>query len=190
MKLLATLALSAVLALPAGAAIVHDEGSNGDISTNENAPTPMVFAIGENRVIGSVRNGGTPPDPRDYLTFTVPDGHMLAPLNLIAFAPNNIAFAAFNAGNTSWIPDFATDPNFLSGIHVNVSEIGLDLMGQFVCCNVTSNALPGPFLGPGTYTFLMQQANNITTTYTLDFVLQAAVPTDASTWGALKQLYR
>src|SRR6185503_6289274 len=182
MKLLATLVFSASLAFPASAAIVHDEGVSGDISTNEAAPTPMVFAIGANTVIGSVRNGGTPADPRDYLTFTIPAGSMLAQLNLVAFAPTNIAFASFNTGNTSFIPSFATDPFFLAGIHINTSEIGLDLMGQFVCCAVTSNALPGPFLGPGTYTFLIQQTSNITTTYTLDFVMQAAVPVDASTW--------
>jgi hypothetical protein len=190
MKLLATLVLSAALAFPAHAAIVHDEGVNGDISTNPNAPTPIVFAVGANRVIGSVRNGGTPADPRDYLTFTIPPGAMLTPLTLVAFAPTNIAFASFNSGSTSWIPAFDTDPFFLAGIHVNTSAIGLDLMEQFVCCAVTSNALPGPFLGPGTYTFLIQQTNNITTSYTLDFVLQAAVPADASTWGGIKSLYR
>lgn len=190
MKPLATLALLAVLALPAGAAVVHDETVNGDLSTNPAAPTALAFSLGGNAVIGSVRNTGTPPDAQDYITFTVPANHLLNALNLLSFSPTNIAFAAFNAGTTSFIPDLATDPLFLSGIHVTGSDTGTNLMPLFVTSNVTSNALPDPWLGPGNYCFLIQQANAITTSYRLEFVLDGAVPTHASTWGVIKRLYR
>lgn len=190
MKLLATLVFLAAAALPAAAGVVHDEAVNGDLSTNPAAPTALAFTPGGNTVTGSVRNGGTPADPRDYITFTIPAGHMLNALNLLSYASTNVSFAAFNAGATSHVPDVTTDPLFLSGIHVTSSDTGTDLMPLFVTSNVTSNALPGPFLGPGTYCFVIQQANNILTGYSLEFVLIAAVPARSSTWGTIKQLYR
>lgn len=190
MRTLATLVLTAALALPAGAAVVHDEAVDGDLSTNENAPTPLAFALGGNTVAGTVRNSGTPADPRDYITFTVPPGQRLLALNLLFYSPTNISFAAFNAGATSFVPSVATDPMFLSGIHISGSLFGADLMPLFVTSNVTSNALTDPWLTSGTYCFVIQQANTTITTYRLEFVLDGTVPASASTWGSIKHLYR
>lgn len=190
MKILATLALTAALALPAGAAVVHDETVNGDLSTNPAAPTALVFAQGGNTVAGTVRNAGAPADPQDYITFTVPAGQKLLALNLVFYSPANLSFAAFNSGATSFIPSVATDPMFLSGIHVSGSDFGTDLMPLFVTNNVTSNALSDPWLTGGTYCFVIQQANTTLTTYRLEFVLDGTVPASSSTWGSIKRLYR
>lgn len=190
MKILATLALTAALAVPAGAAVVHDEAVNGDLSTNPAAPTPLAFAPGGNTIIGSVRNAGTPTDPRDYITFTVPSGQKLLSLNLISYATINISFAAFNSGATSFVPDVTTDPQFLAGIHIDPSLTGTNLMPLFVTNNVTSNALADPWLNAGTYCFLIQQANTTLTPYQLEFVLDGSVPAGSSTWGSIKRLYR
>jgi hypothetical protein len=187
MKILATLVLMAVLALPAAAAVVHDEAVDGDLSTNPAAPTPLAFALGSNVVKGSVRAST---DTQDFITFTVPAGTRLLALNLLLYAPNNIGFMAFNAGTTSFIPSVATDPMFLSGIHVSASETGTDLMPLFVTNNVTSNALPDPWLDPGAYCFVVQQANTTLTSYQLEFVLEGVVPVRGPTWGAIKQLFR
>jgi hypothetical protein len=187
MKTLATLALFVVLAVPARAAVVWNEGINGDLSTSEAAPTPIAFALGSNTILGTC---GAPSDTRDYLTFTIPAGQMLTVLTLLNFAPDNLAFCAFNSGNTSFIPSAATDPLFLSGIHINAGLIGTNLMIPFDTGAVTTNSLPAPVLGPGTYCFLIQQTSQITTTYGLDFVLEGGVPVRGSTWGAIKGLYR
>jgi hypothetical protein len=56
--------------------------------------------------------------------------------------------------------------------------------------NVTTNSLPFPNLGPGTYSFVIQQTSPVTQNYTLDFFLTGPVPTEAGTWGRIKALYR
>jgi len=187
MNRLATLALITVLALPAHAGVVHNEGVNGDLSTNEAAPTALAFALGGNTVIGSVT---APADPRDYIAFTIPIGHALMHLNLLAYSPPGLSFAAFNSGLVSYIPSVATDPLFLSGIHIGGADFGQDLMPHFVDQNVTSNALPLPLLPPGNYCFMIQQANTTLTSYSLEFVLESVVPTRSSTWGMIKNLYK
>jgi hypothetical protein len=189
MKPLAILALLAVVALPVQAGVVHNEAVNGDLSSDPANPTPINFVPGGNTIIGTVTNAGGA-DQRDYITFTIGANLRLIILNLVAFAPNNIVFAAFNSGTTSFIPSITTDPQFLSGIHMNANLVGTDILPEFVSNNVTSNALPAPELGPGSYCFLIQQTNTTLTSYTLEFVLDGGLPARESTWGAIKQLYR
>jgi hypothetical protein len=190
MKPLATLALLVVLALPARAAVLHDEAVNGDISTDPANPTALAFAPGSNTIAGTVRTGGTTPDPRDYITFTVPAGVRLVMLNLVTYSAIGLSFIAFNEGVTSFIPSVETDAEFLAGIHIGAADVGTDLMPLFVTNNVTSNALPAPELGPGSYCFVIQQANTTLTPYRLEFVLDGSVPVLESTWGTIKRLYR
>jgi len=187
MNRLAVLALIMVLALPAHAGVIHDEGVSGDLSTNAAAPTALTLALGGSTVIGSVTS---PSDPRDYVAFTIPVGHALTHLNLLAYSPPGLSFAAFNAGLTSLVPSVATDPLFLSGIHVGGADFGQDLMPFFVERNVTSNALPSPLLPPGDYSFVIQQANTTVTSYQIEFVVESVVPTRSSTWGMIKSLYK
>lgn len=190
MKLTATLVLSLFLAVPAAAAVVHNEAVHGDLSSDPNSPTALVFASGLNGVIGTCGNVGTPADIRDYITFTIPAGKKLLALNLNLYTPDNLGFASFNTGSTSFIPSGATAASFLAGIHPSGSMMGSDILPQFVCCSVTGNSLAAPELGPGTYCFLIQQTSTITTSYELEFFLDGAVPAQASTWGAIKALFR
>ncbi len=188
MKTCAMVLLLVALALPANAAN-HDESVNGDLSTNELAPTPFLLSVGGNTIIGTTGNTTGLVD-RDYITFNVPPLHILVGLNLHAFAPNNLAFAAFNAGTTSFIPSVATAGFFLAGIHPDASMVGSNLMPVFVTGSVTGNSLPTPDLGPGDYCFLIQQTSPLLTSYTLEFVLAGPVPAQSSTWGSIKALYR
>lgn len=128
MKPFAIAALLVTLAGSANAAVIWNEGVDGDLGTNPAAPTALVFAIGGNTVIGSVRNSAVAPPngDRDYLTFTIGAGQVLAGLNLLNWAPNNLGFLAFNAGATSYVPSAVTDPNFLAGIHC---QLGADRDG-------------------------------------------------------------
>jgi hypothetical protein len=190
MKWIATVVLSAVLTLPAMAATVHDESIHGDLSTDPNSPTALVFTSGLNGVIGTCGNVGSPSDIRDYITFTIPAGRKLLALNLVTYAPDNLGFASFNTGTTSYIPDATTAPLFLAGIHPSGTDMGSDILPLFVTNSVTGNSLPAPELGPGDYCFLIQQTSPITTTYHLEFFIDGAVPAAASTWGAIKSLYR
>jgi hypothetical protein len=177
------------LAVPANAALTHDEAVDGDLSTNPAAPTALAFAVGSSTVTGTTGNFDGTID-RDYITFTIAAGQELIGLNLLAFAPDNIAFASFNAGATSYVPSAATALNFLSGTHIIALFVGTDLMPLFVSDSVTGNSLPLPELGPGTYSFLIQQTSPILQSYSLEFVVSGPVPTAQSTWGTVKALYQ
>jgi hypothetical protein len=190
MRVIATLVLTALLALPAGAAVVHDESVNGDLSSDPATPTALNFAIGSNTIIGTCGNVGTPPDIRDYITFAIEPGENLTHLNLLAYAPDNLGFCAFNSGVTSFIPSAATDLNFLCGIHPSGEHVGQNLMPLFVTESVTQNSLSEPVLPPGNYCFLIQQTSPLTTFYTLEFGVDRPVPATGETWGAIKRLYR
>ena len=84
MRRLATLLLVAVLASPAGAAVVHDESVNGDLSSNPAAPTALAFALGGNTITGTTSNLPANPGERDYITFTVGVGQKLVDWNLLS----------------------------------------------------------------------------------------------------------
>lgn len=188
MKICAIVLLLVALAIPAAAATAHDESSNGDISTDPNAPTAVALGAGSNVVIGTTGNSGVV--DRDYITFTLAPGQILVGLTLVSLSPDNLAFASFNAGATSFVPSVATAASFLAGIHPAGIHVGTNLMPLFVSSSVTGNSLATPDLGPGTYCFLIQQTSPILQGYSLDFIVTSAVPVQNTTWGAVKALYR
>ncbi|MEO5618930.1 MAG: hypothetical protein ABIS67_14270 [Candidatus Eisenbacteria bacterium] len=190
MKTLATLVLLIALAAPAGAAVVHDEAVNGDLSSLAASPTALVFLPGGNTVIGTVRYSNNVAGDRDFITFTIAPGNVLIALNLLAYAPSFTSFAAFNAGATSYVPGIATDPNFLAGIHITGGLVGSNLMPEFDTNAVTSNSLAAPQLDPGTYSFVIQQTGTALQSYSLEFVVDGPVPSQSPSWGAIKSLYR
>jgi hypothetical protein len=185
MKTFAIVALLAALAAPASAAVVWNESINGDLSSNNLAPTPLVFALGGNTVTGTTTSGD-----RDYLRFTIPANQVLSGLLLHVYSPDNLSFAAFNAGTTSYIPSGTTNAFFLAGIHVALADLGTDILPRFEDRSVTTYALAAPQLDPGDYCFVIQQTNPIIQSYSLEFVVEGIVSTEASTWGAIKALYK
>jgi hypothetical protein len=175
------------LAVPAGAAVVHDESADGDLSTNNAAPTALAFVAGGNTIIGTTGNfGGI---DRDYITFTIAPGQLLIALNMPVYTPENLGFAAFNAGTASHVPSAGTAALFLAGIHTSGTDAGTDILPLFVSSSVTGNSLPSAQLGPGDYCFVIQQTSAILTSYELEFVIEQTVPTENATWGAVKALY-
>lgn len=187
MKTIAIVVLLAAMAVPAGAAVIWNEGINGDLSSSEAAPTSLSFGIGTNQILGKI--SGSPLD-RDYITFTIAAGQTLSHVNLIEFSPDNLAFSAFNSGSTSFIPSGGTNGLFLSGIHMSAADAGQDLMPFYDTRNVTTNSLASPSLGPGTYCWMIQQTSPILQSYTVEFVIDGALQTDNRTWGMIKNLYR
>ena len=149
----------------------YDESIDGDLSDDPDAPTALAFPTGASTVTGTVEQSGAPSGDRDYITFTVPPTLELAELNLLAYAPDNIGFAAFTAGPTSVIPGFDTNDVFIAGIHIDASDIGTNLLPRFDTDVVTTNDLPEPVLGPGTYTLVIQQTSAILQDYSVEFVL-------------------
>ncbi|MCW5777098.1 MAG: hypothetical protein KIS87_11730 [Phycisphaeraceae bacterium] len=173
-----------VLSLTAAAALGDvrwNEFVDGDISSDPNAPTPLTFGLGGNTIIGSVLG---PDDRRDYVTFDVPAGMALAALyqhqyvDLDTGGPGNWGFHAINAGNTSWIPDPTTVDFFLGSNHMFQEVPGTDVLPQLAEIPFGGIGFDIP-LGPGTYTYLIQQTGPDNTGYTLEFWLIPTPPTAA-----------
>jgi len=179
------------LAIPAAGAVIWDEGSNGDLSSDPAVPTRITFAQGSSNIKGTI-NGNMGPTliDRDYITFTIPANFVLSHLNLIAFDPDDVGFTALNADSTSFIPSGATNGSFLAGIHFDAQDVGHDLMDLFVNRSVTVNALSQPQLGPGRYCWMIQQTGPILQNYEVEFVVEPQLATEPSTWGKVKALYR
>jgi len=151
----------------------HDEAVDGDLSGNPGAPTPVVFVPGSNIVKGTCTD---PTDTRDYLTFTIPDGGSLSALVLLEYIDvpsgdnGDIGYHAINAGPTSVIPSNGTMNAFLGGSHTASFPPPWDLLPALSLAqsNGTGFSLP---LGPGTYSYVMQQTAIEVIGYTYDFVL-------------------
>ncbi|MDJ0850852.1 MAG: PEP-CTERM sorting domain-containing protein [Myxococcota bacterium] len=170
---LLSLALAATLAAPASAVTVWNESIDGDLSSDPDAPTPVSFGVGTNTIIGSVE---TPSDTRDYITFTIADGQQLTELLLQRYedldvgGPGNRGYLAINEGSTSSIPGGGTANDFLAGDHLDPAPAGTDLFDGLVNTPTNGTGLTVP-VGPGTYSFVVQQTGPQLTGYTFDFVL-------------------
>jgi hypothetical protein len=182
------ISIALVSAAPVHATIVWNESVNGDLSNDAAAPTPMVFSVGANTIQGTVIN--IDDRARDYVSFTVQPGHVLTAINLLEYSADDIGFVAINDGLTSYIPDYSTEAYFKGGAHIVEPDVGSNLLDLFVTRSVTSNSLTSPELGPGDYSFLLQQTDPVVTSYALEFVVSAPLKTENATWGSIKALYR
>jgi hypothetical protein len=170
LSLLSSAALSGV----ASAATIWTESVDGDLSSNAAAPTAVTFAMGSNVITGSVFTGT---DSRDYITFTVQPGQALSALILLMYddpdtgAANdgNTGYQAIILGSTSLVPTAENSLSFLGGSHV-APPIGTDFLPIMGSGSIAGSGFSGP-LGPGTYSYHIQQTGPQVTAYSLDFVV-------------------
>lgn len=170
--LLTTAAIACYAGAPV-AAQVHDESIHGDLSTDPEAPTPLAFSLGSNLIRGDVVS---PADGRDFITFIIPAGRQLDALHLIAYTdltsggPGNTGFNAINAGDTSFVPGVDTIANFLGANHIEPAQVGMDILPGLAAAPFGGSGFSIP-LGPGTYSYLMQQTGSDHVGYEIEFVL-------------------
>ena len=163
--------------------VIWDEGVDGDLSTNPLAPTPLTFGVGNNEIIGSVQS---PNDTRDYITFTIEAGQTLQSILLLQYEDSNTGgpasrgFNAINQGTTSFIPNGGTAGQFLGGAHLDPLPPGTDLLPILAGAPQAGTGFGVP-LGPGDYSYLIQQTGPELSGYTLDFVV---VPEPLTILGA------
>lgn len=152
------------------AGVAHDEALNGDLSNNASAPTVLAFGPGGNLVSGSVMLQG---DMRDYFTFNVPPGRALVALRQVFYSDGagtfgSVGYHAIREGVTSLEPGFGTANNFLGGNHMFNELPGTDLLPFLAAALTNGSGFTIP-LGPGNYSYVMQQSGNQHTSYTLEF---------------------
>ena len=182
-----------VAAAPAKATI-YNEAISGDLSNDPAAPTALTLTPGLNSVIGTV--AGFPPegtDPQDWVSFTIPAGFVMTSyVNSKYVSTDEQGFTGFQSGSA-----FSGD-EFVAGSYAGYahfgfaatnpdgtppsSTVGVDLLPLMA----NPSFAPGttgftPPLGPGTYTFLIQQGDPSTTGYRFNMIVRpVSVPESGS----------
>jgi hypothetical protein len=184
-KLIVGLVFVAIVALGAGTsrASIYDESDLGDLSNNKLFPTPFTLTHGANSIIGTV-NGTT--DLQDWIAITVPPGQQMTSfVNSVYNNPNDLqGFTGFQfgssfTGNAFQASSYAGFAHFGAGAQNGsganapnggavTSTVGVDLFSPLYMPNNQAGGTAAgstgftPPLGPGTYTFLIQQQGTLT----------------------------
>lgn len=176
-------AVLAVASTTTSAATVWDEAASGDLSSIAGSPTELTFAGGSNTVFGVVNSSS---DIRDFFTFVVPVGQSLTALTLLAWTDvgsggaGNTGYLAIKSGATGVIPGPTTSGSLLGGAHAVQALVGLPLLQILAGTPVGGTGFTAP-LGPGAYTFVVQQTSGPNSGYGLDFQL-TVIPLPAAGW--------
>jgi PEP-CTERM motif len=186
-KSLFSAAVCVLLAVAPAKATVYDEATFGDLSNDKAAPTALTLTPGLNSVIGTV--AGFPPegtDPQDWVSFTIPTGFVMTSyVNSKYDSTDDQGFTGFQFGSS-----FQND-EFTAGSYAGYAHFGTgatnDGNGSPPSSTVGVNLLPlmadpnfapgttgfTPPLAAGTYTFLIQQGDPVTTGYQFDMTLRS-----------------
>ncbi len=164
-----------------GFATNWDESVNGNLSSDQAAPTAIALTSGDNFVSGNVN--GTTVNPQDWVAITVPTGFKLSSYTLTAYnSTDTQGFTGFQVGS-SFVGSPVAPASYAGYAHygtgatnpaVPMNVVGTDLLPLMADPTVAAGALgfTDP-LGPGSYTFLIQQLGS-STSYTFDFGVTAA----------------
>ncbi|MFL5328936.1 MAG: PEP-CTERM sorting domain-containing protein [Gemmataceae bacterium] len=166
------------------ASVLWNESTSGDLSNNQAAPSTFVLLNGTNSVIGSVQ-GPSPagPDPRDWVTVTVPVGFQMTQYVNAAYSSTDVqGFTGFQAGSV-FVGAFGSSASVYNGFsHFGTAaansgfstfnSIGVDLLPVMQQQSPPQGAqgftIP---LAAGDYSFIIQQTGSALTNYQFDFVV-------------------
>jgi hypothetical protein len=178
-KSLFSAAVCALLVASPAKATIYDEAVSGDLSNDPAAPTALTLMPGLNSVIGTV-NGFDNGDGQDWVSFTIPTGFVMTSyVNAKYVSADEQGFTGFQFGSS-----FSGDPfmaiSYAGYAHFGtgatnpdgtppLSTVGVDLLPLMA----DPSFAPGttgftPPLAAGTYTFLIQQGDPVTTGYQFD----------------------
>lgn len=167
MMTLACLALCSTGALAAG----YSEKKSGDLSDDGLTPTTVKLKLGDNVVSGKygAKNGVT---DRDYFTVKVAAGQQLAsvilePETKVGF---NVSFIGVQSGSQVTVPPVGGSPEDLLGwTHYGTDQEGTDILPAIGEGDGAQGFVPP--LGPGTYSFWVQETGTCKCQYRFTFVV-------------------
>jgi len=182
-KSLFSAAVCALLAAAPAKATIYNEAVSGDLSNNPAAPTALTLTLGFNSVIGTV-SGFDNGDGQDWVSFTIPTGFVMTSyVNAKYHSTDDQGFTGFQSG-----PSFGGDP-FMAISYAGYAHFGfaatnpdgsppsttvgvdlLPLMANPIFAPGTTGFTPP--LAAGTYTFLIQQGNPVTTNYRFNMAVR------------------
>lgn len=146
----------------------YDESVSGDLSNNQAAPTSLALAVGLNSIKGNVN--GAAGDSQDFIKLTVPAGAEMTSYVHAAYSSTDLqGFTGFQAGSSFVGSPFSANSygGFAhygsnatgNGPGAQANTVGQDLFtAPYFPFAATQGAAPfSAPLGPGDYTFLIQQ---------------------------------
>ena len=152
------------------AAVIYDEGVSGDLSGAFATPTAVTISNGTNSVVGQVGlngdTGATNGQDADYFTFTVGPGLSITSLTVDSYT-------AVGSGSGSFL-------GFIAGSSFG-GQTGGDIDASVIFNAASGEILDdlGGTLGPGSYSFWIQETAQTTVDYTVTFT-QIPEPATAS----------
>jgi len=159
------------------AAVIWNEAVNGALSANQAAPTAFTLSPETNSIIGTVN--GSIGKSQDWVEITIPAGDDLSTLVLASYtSTDNQGFTGFQAGSTfvgsafsagsyTGYTHFGTDAT--NGALPATNLVGDDLLSLMANPTLAAGSTGfTPPLGPGSYTFLIQQLG-ASTNFQFDF---------------------
>lgn len=181
---------SAVLALtcslpPAVMAANYDEGTLGDLSNSGLTPTVISVGLGSNLISGMTGSSASGID-RDYFSVTIPNGAGLSGLTVSDGTAVGIAvsFIGVQAGPQVTVSTSSFSAAGLLGwAHYSDGDVGHDILPTMAFPVNGSSGFAVP-LGPGTYSFWVQDFDFGDATYAFNLAVTAAVP-EPETYAAL-----
>lgn len=177
--------IASILVAPGSfAAIAYDEAVAGDLSNDRGAPSALTFDLGSNVVMGAVGVVSGAKD-LDYFTISLGTNQQLNALTVLpgTATGGSVSFIAVQAGSTMTLDPNALpypDPAILLGWkHYSKHDAGFDILPVMGDAALTgSQGFKAP-LGPGSYTFWVQETSPGPVSYKLEFSV-SAVPEPGS----------
>lgn len=182
---LRTLALTLLVGIATNAAsgqVVFDDAVDGNASSIGSSPTTLGLNFGSNIVNGTVTS---PSNIRNFYNFTIGAGQQLSAINLDAINVTDESgdvsldpgFYALIAGSTGTNPadGFAN----LGGALYDPSSAGINLLDAIGSGGI-SGGTGFETIGPGDFTFVIQQTGPEVSNFSLDFQVVNAVPEPSS----------
>ncbi len=161
----------------------------GDLSDDRLDPTDGgTLSLGDNLLTATQQGPGIEEErDRDYITFTVPTGHVLSAIELDGYETTEIApfgFLGLQEGTALTVDPVTGQPDpdgtpLLGGLVYSPGEIGDNILpdiGAFTQEGVPITGFTGP-LGEGTYTLWLNQGGNPTTA-SFNFIVTEAPVAD------------
>ncbi len=169
-------------------ASVFDDSVNGNASSNGAAPTAVSFGLGSNTIGGTVSANAAVANTRNFYSFTIEEGQELEAINVLevsatteAGAPSNDpGFFALVEGSTAATPGAGFD-NLGGALYDPTLSFGTDLL-SLISAGGISGGTGFEEIGPGEYTFVIQQTGTEASSFLLDFVV-VPEPTSAALIG-------
>jgi hypothetical protein len=178
MKLVMVVLGVAALAPAAHGDVLWIELTQGDLSDDRLAPNAFTLLPGVNELFGIIDgDDGRGNIDRDYFSVAVPAGHQLTQLTLDTYI--SVDFAAFMGIQPGPVfpddPDTVRPEDLMGWTLFGPGQIGQDLLPQMA---VNGYGFTPP-LGPGVYTFWVQQLDNFTD-WSGSFVVEVPEPGGAA----------